>query len=238
MACHSGASAQRGSLSSSLCADGLGCALHGQRAVRAHDERARAGHFGVEPPRQRARVGAVGQAGQVLHQGRVGRGAWGVLAVPAVQGVHGGGQGVGDFGVFHRALQQRGNGHEQRDQQEHQQGQGQRKGAPFAARLGARQGLAQRTGGAAFGGNGVGMGQGGLHAGVLLSAFHKGIFKGAIQEAYWVAQAAKRFSSASPWSAQKPTLNCSASLALVAEVGRSSRTFLSSDASALLLAGP
>ena len=59
------------------------------------------------------------------------------------------------------------------------------------------QGLAQRTGGAAFGGNGMGMGQGGLHAGVLLSAFHKGIFKGAIQEAYWVAQAAKRFSSVS-----------------------------------------
>ncbi len=55
---------------------------------------------------------------------------------------------------------------------------------------------------------------------------------------YWVAQDAKRFSSASPWSAQKPTLNCSASFALLAEVGRSASTLGLSEASALVLVGP
>lgn len=226
--------------------DGVGRTFKRQVAVGPHHHGACARHLGVEPARQGASVRTVGQAGEIAHQRGVGRRRWCIPSVPAVQGTHGAGQCVGHFGVLHRALQQRGNGHQQREQQEHQQGQREAERPPFAPHFGAGQGFAQRAGGMAVlcAVRGPIRGVHGDHAGVglhggglcLLLVWAHG--SGGRAQAYCVAQAAKRFSSASPWSAQKPTLNCRASLALVAEVGRSSSTFLSSDARALVLAGP
>ncbi len=58
------------------------------------------------------------------------------------------------------------------------------------------------------------------------------------QATYCAAQDAKRFSSASPWSAQNLMLNCSASFAFAGAVGSVASTLASSLASALLLVGP
>ena len=120
-------------------------AFERQRAVGVHHQRASAGDFRIEPACQRAGVGAIGQRSEVGgdRSERVGRRR--LLAVPALQRDDGARQRVGDLGVLHRALEQRGDGNEEGQHQEQQQRQRQRERPQLAHAVGARQGTLQRA---------------------------------------------------------------------------------------------